>query len=159
MCDEIQGGDMRQVSRREVAAGLGALGVASALGGGVLLARLGLWRIVPITDPVDLVVTNWETEPHSVWLRITDDEEVVFEDTIDVRAAPDGRPNARVRVTGVIERVGRYRVVGELDDGTTDEYVLEPLDRPIWGTRMPQLVVDIEGDVGRFWVGGAGGAP
>lgn len=124
-----------------------------------MLARFGVWRVLPFTDPVDLVVANWEIQPHTVWLRITDGKEVVFEDTIDVPAASTDQSPARVRREAVLERVGRYRVVGELDDGTTDECVLAPLDRPIWGTKMPQLVVDIEGDIGRFWVGGAGGAP
>jgi hypothetical protein len=147
---------MTSVSRRQI---LGGAGAVSALGGAALLARYGPWRVLPVTDPVDLVVANWETESHSVWLRITDGQEVVFEDTIDVPAASADRPPARVREEAVLERVGRYSVVGELDDGTTDEYVLSPLDRPVWGTRMPELVVDIEGDIGRFWVGGAGGAP
>lgn len=90
---------------------------------------------------------------------MTDGEDIVFEETIHVPAADGERFPVEVRKEAVVERVGRYHVAGELDDGMSDEYVPAALDRPIWGTKMPQLVVDVEGDIGRFWVGGASGKP
>ncbi len=146
-------------SRRSLLATI--LGGLVAAGLAVLTAlRVDLWRYVEFTDPVPLLVENYGTDPETVAVRITaEDGSTVFEETYDVPAS-GGRPDVtRITEEAVVEDVGRYRVVGELADGTTDDYVLEPLDTPVWGTNMPTLIVSIEGEIGRLWVGGAGGKP
>lgn len=143
-------------SRRSLLAallGAGAVGLAA-----VTVPRIDLWRYFDFTDPVPLLVENYGTDPETVAVRITtEDGATAFAETYDVAPA-DGRVT-RIREDAVVDDVGRYRVVGELADGTTDDYTLEPLDTPVWGTNMPTLVVSIEGEIGRLWVGGAGGKP
>lgn len=136
-----------------------AVGTFAAL---VAVARIGLWRLLPIEDPVELLVENRDDEAHDVLVRVEDGERTVYEERVHV---PAGTPTegwaspGRTTREGILRRVGRYRVVAELDDGTTDEYGLEPLDTPIWGTNMPIVVVSIDGELGRFAVLGGGGKP
>ncbi|PSP78794.1 hypothetical protein BRC81_07165 [Halobacteriales archaeon QS_1_68_20] len=144
-------------SRRSIVAG-----VLAVLGAVAAVAWVGVWRILPVSDPVTLTVENYDDDAHDVTVRVVDDGTEAFAETIRVPAAESGDGPARsVRVSRdeILERVGRYRVVAELADGTTDEYVLEPLDAPIWGTRMPDLVVVVEGELGRLRVVGTGGRP
>lgn len=139
-----------------------------ALSGGVVATgltvlttlRIDLWRYFDFTDPVPLIVENYGTESETVSVRITtEDGSTVFEETYDIEAS-EGRPDVtRITEDAVVEDVGRYHVRGELADGTTDTYTLEPLDTPVWGTNMPKLIVSIEGEIGRLWVGGGGGKP
>lgn len=127
----------------------------------VLMAlQIDLWRYFDFTDPVPLIVENYGTESETVTVRITTkDGSTVFEETYDIKAS-EGRPHVtRITEEVVVEEVGRYYVMGELADGTTDNYTLEPLDTPMWGTNMPKLIVSIEGEIGRVWVGGGGGKP
>lgn len=141
-------------SRRSLLAALGA-------GFVTLLAAIwvGIWRFLPASDPVRLAVENYDDRPHTVTVEIYDDDEVAFADTFEIEASSSGHPRVdpvRTSREAVVERVGEYRAVAELDDGTTDEYALEPLD---WRGTMPDLVVSIEGETGRLWVGGVGGHP
>lgn len=136
--------------------------VGGALAALVAVARIGLWRLLPIEDPVELLVENRDDEDHDVLVRIEDGERTVYEERVHVPAGTptEGRISpGRTTREEILRQVGRYRVVGELDDGTTDEYRLEPLDTPIWGTNMPDVVVSIDGELGRFAVLGAGGKP
>ncbi len=136
--------------------------VLAVLGGIAAIAWVGAWRLLPVTDPVSLTVENYDDEAHDVTVRVLDDGTEAFAETVGVDAAESaGRRSDPIRVSrsAVVERVGRYRVVAELDDGATDEYTLEPLDAPIWGTEMPDLVVAIEGELGHLRVIGTGGRP
>lgn len=128
---------------------LGAVGAA---------AWLGVWRFLPVTDPVSLTVENYDEAAHEVTVRVLDDGTETFAGTINVDAGESTAP-ARVSREAVVERVGRYRVVAELDDGATDEYALEPLDAPVWGTNMPNVVVSIGGELGGLRIVGTGGRP
>jgi hypothetical protein len=146
-------------SRRSLLAAL----VAGIVATGVALyatVRIELWRYVDVTDPVSLTVENYGTDRETVSLRITAaDGRTVLEETYDIEPS-DGRPDVtRITEADVLTKAGRYEVEGELPDGTTDDYTLEPLGTPLLGTTMPKLVVSIEGETGRLWVGGAGGRP
>lgn len=134
------------VTRRAVVRG--AVGGMLAFG---LWEALPVWRVVPVYDPLPLWVENDDGEAHEVAVEITDERtgEVVFAETIHVEAGE------RVRRDDVITYVGRYRVAGELDDGTTDEYVLDA-DRV---ERLQAALVWIEGELGRFRVLGQGSGP
>jgi hypothetical protein len=146
-------------SRRSLLAAL----VAGVVATGVALYaafRVELWRYLDVADPVSLTVENYGTGPETVSVRIrAEDGRTVFEETYDIEAS-DGRPDVtRIIEEDVLTEAGRYEVEGELPDGTTDDYTLEPFGAPLLGTDMPTLVVSVEGEVGRLWVGGAGGRP
>ncbi len=146
-------------SRRSLLAAL----VAGVIATGVALYtafRVELWRYLDVTDPVSLTVENYGTDPETVSVRITaEDGRTVFEETYDIEPS-DGRPDVtRITEEDVLTEAGRYEVEGELPDGTTDDYTLEPFGAPLLGTDMPKLIVSIEGELGRLWVGGAGGRP
>lgn len=146
-------------SRRSLLAALTGAVVAASLT--VLIAlRNGLWRYFNFTDQVPLIVENYGTEPETVTVGITTGEgSTVFEETYDIEASEGRSDVTRITEEAVVEEVGRYHVRGELADGTTDTYTLEPLETPVWGTSMPKLIVSIEGRIGRLWVGGGGGKP
>ena len=134
------------LTRRIVVGGL----FAGFLGLG-LWSALPVWRVLPVKRPMPLWVENDDTVAHQVSIEITNLEtsKVVFEETI---AAP---PQDSVTRDAAVTHVGRYRVVGELDDGTTAEFILKPQHFK----RFRALLVWVEGELGRFRILGQGSSP
>ena len=139
-------------SRRAVTAGFAAVGLAGTSG---CLWRTGLFRDTPT-----VYVNNYDAVDHEVDLRIADDDggadgvdADVYRDTVAMPA------DTRYEREGPTLTVGRYTVTGTLDGDLVDEYRMTPLDTPVWGTRLPDLILEVDGELGRFAVLGAGGRP
>lgn len=134
------------VTRRVLIGGLfaGLLGVG-------LWSALPVWRVLPVKRPLPLWVENNDSDAHQVSIEITNVERdgVVFEETVEVPAEDT------VRLDAAVTHVGRYRVVGELDDGTTDEFTLEPQHFK----RFKAILVWVEGELGRLRILGQGTSP
>jgi hypothetical protein len=139
--------------------GTGLIVTRRILVGGLFAGLLGLglwnvlpvWRVLPVTNPLPLRVENDDTVAHQVRIEITNAEtgEVVFEETIDAPARDS------VTLDAAVTHVGRYQVVGELDDGTTDEFTLEPQHFE----RFSAILVWVEGELGRLRILGQGSSP
>lgn len=131
----------------------------SVLVGGLFAGLLGLglwrvlpvWRVFPVRKPLPLWVENDDTVAHRVTVEIAtlDADEIVFAETVAVES------QETVSLDDAVARVGRYRVTGELDDGTAYEFILEPghFDR------FRAVVVWVEGELGRLRILGQGTGP
>ena len=133
-------------SGRAVAAAVATVGTAGTAG--------CLWRTGLFEDAVRIHVDNHDDADHEVDLSIVaDDGTERFRESI---AMPAGRRSER---GGPTLTVGRFTVRGVLDGDLVDEYRMTPLDAPITGTELPDVIVEVDGELGRFAVLGLGGRP
>ncbi|QZP37281.1 hypothetical protein [Halobaculum magnesiiphilum] len=133
-------------SRRTVAAAVGTIGIAGTAG--------CLWRTGLFEDAVRIHVNNHDDDDHEVDLSIVaDDGTERFHEAIQMPAGE------RYDRDGPTLTVGRYTVRGVLDGDLADEYRMTPLDTPITGTKLPDVIVEVDGELGRFAVLGLGGKP
>ncbi|MFC7136434.1 hypothetical protein [Halobaculum litoreum] len=133
-------------SRRAFAAAVASAGLAGLSG---CLWRTGLFRDTPT-----VYVNNYDDDDHEVALSVVAaDGAEAYRDTVTMPA------DTRYERGGPTLTVGRYTVTGTLDGDLVDEYRMAPLDTPVWGTRLPDLIVEVDGELGRFAVLGAGGRP
>lgn len=146
---------LRSVSERGtgpvVARRLAVGGLFAGLVGAGLWNVLPVWRVFPVRDPLPLRVENDDATAHRVSIEITNARtgEAVFTETVDVGAGESATVDAAVSY------VGRYRVSGELDDGTADEFALGPQHFK----RLGAILVWVDGELGRFRILGQGTGP
>ncbi|WP_435360598.1 hypothetical protein [Haloarchaeobius sp. DFWS5] len=143
----VSGGPALAVIARHVVVGLSF----AALVGVGLYAYLPVWRVVPISWSLPVLVENDGDEAHEVEVSVVDttDDSVVYSVTHTVEA------NDSLRLEDAITRLGRYRIVGTLPDGSTDEYVFEPRRR----AGVVGVIVWVDGELGHFRVIGQGSGP